>query len=110
MYDQTTTTIDLTSPYYVLGIEGSANKVGVGIVSSDGNILSNPRHTYITPIGTGFLPRETAQHHQQYIIQLIQQALIDAKLQPEQICAIAYTKGPGMGVCYFSQQCKIYFQ
>lgn len=29
----------------VLGIEGSANKVGVGIVSDDGLILANPRHT-----------------------------------------------------------------
>ena len=30
----------------VLGIEGSANKIGVGIVSDNGDILSNPRHTY----------------------------------------------------------------
>lgn len=28
-----------------LGIEGSANKVGVGIVREDGEILANPRHT-----------------------------------------------------------------
>ena len=28
-----------------LGIEGSANKVGVGIVTDDGSILANPRHT-----------------------------------------------------------------
>ncbi len=86
-----------------LGIEGSANKIGVGIVRDDGVILSNPRHTYvwrelsfgpphacaampstgprtaimplyacmpatarryITPPGQGFLPKETALHHQ----------------------------------------------
>lgn len=43
-----------------LGIEGSANKIGVGIVIyREGNyeILSNPRKTYITPPGQGFLPR-----------------------------------------------------
>jgi len=28
-----------------LGIEGSANKCGVGVVLEDGTILSNPRHT-----------------------------------------------------------------
>ncbi len=28
-----------------LGIEGSANKVGVGIVAEDGTILANPRKT-----------------------------------------------------------------
>lgn len=43
-----------------LGIEGSANKVGVGIVcyaSDQYSILSNPRKTYITLPGHGFLPR-----------------------------------------------------
>lgn len=30
-----------------LGIEGSANKCGVGIVTEDGTILSNPRHTWV---------------------------------------------------------------
>ena len=34
-----------------LGIEGSANKIGVGITKEDGSILSNPRKTYITPPG-----------------------------------------------------------
>ena len=32
-----------------LGIEGSANKVGVGIVREDGTILANPRHTCAQP-------------------------------------------------------------
>ncbi|KAF3957535.1 hypothetical protein CMV_017455, partial [Castanea mollissima] len=54
-----------------LGFEGSANKIGIGIVTLDGTILSNPRHTYITPPGQGFLPRETAQHHLQHILPLI---------------------------------------
>lgn len=31
----------------VLGIEGSANKIGVGIVTEDGEILSNPRKTCV---------------------------------------------------------------
>lgn len=47
-----------SKPYVVLGIEGSANKIGVGIVcdAKEGTgdvILSNPRLTYITPAGTG---------------------------------------------------------
>jgi hypothetical protein len=32
-----------------LGIEGSANKIGVGIAYSDGRILANPRKTYRNP-------------------------------------------------------------
>ena len=34
-----------TDMLIALGIEGSANKIGVGIVREDGEILSNPRHT-----------------------------------------------------------------
>ncbi|CAM9102654.1 unnamed protein product [Ectocarpus sp. 6 AP-2014] len=74
-------------PLVAIGIEGSANKIGVGLLrytppaprhGGDGDggddegegsydILSNPRKTYLTPAGTGFLPRETAYHHQQVI-------------------------------------------
>ena len=37
---------------YALGIEGSANKIGVGIVNDKGDILANPRETYYAPPGT----------------------------------------------------------
>ena len=40
----------------ILGIEGSANKIGIGILRGE-EILSNPRKTYITPPGTGFRPK-----------------------------------------------------
>jgi len=81
----------------VLGLEGSANKLGVGIVRDDGVVLSNVRNTFISPPGEGFLPRETAHHHQQHIISLINKALQVAEVQPKNIDVIAYTKGPGMG-------------
>lgn len=35
-----------------IGFEGSANKIGVGIIR-DGEVLANPRRTYITPPGEG---------------------------------------------------------
>lgn len=35
-----------------LGIEGSANKIGIGIIKN-GEILANVRKTYITPPGEG---------------------------------------------------------
>lgn len=37
-----------------IGFEGSANKIGVGIVR-DGEVLANIRRTYITPPGQGKL-------------------------------------------------------
>jgi len=39
---------------YCLGIEGSANKIGIGICDKEGNILSNPRKTFITPPGKSY--------------------------------------------------------
>lgn len=86
-----------------LGIEGSANKIGVGIIrytASDDKyvILSNPRKTYITPAGQGFLPRETAWHHQVHVNALVRLALTEASLNGKgDIDCICYTKGPGMG-------------
>jgi N6-L-threonylcarbamoyladenine synthase len=79
-----------------LGIEGSANKIGVGIVDNEGTIYANPRFTYITPPGTGFMPKETAEHHRMKILGLIKSAFEEAKMTFDDITLICYTKGPGM--------------
>ena len=80
-----------------MGFEGSANKIGIGIVDDKGNVLANPRKTYITPPGQGFKPNETAIHHRKEILGLIKEALNESKLKISQIDGLAYTKGPGMG-------------
>ena len=84
--------------FLALGVEGSANKIGVGIVTGTGEILANPRSTHIPPPGSGFLPKETAQHHRQHILRLIEQALTEAKVQLSDINLLCYTKGPGMAL------------
>ncbi|KAI0257593.1 O-sialoglycoprotein endopeptidase [Lactifluus subvellereus] len=65
--------------YLALGLEGSANKLGAGIIRHelDGSstVLSNVRHTYITPPGEGFLPRDTAAHHRQWALKVIEDAV-----------------------------------
>lgn len=81
----------------ILGLEGSANKVGVAVVSRNGDILSNVRATFVPPKGHGFLPRETAVHHQHHIVPLIAQALRESQVDPSSLAGIAYTRGPGMG-------------
>lgn len=80
-----------------MGMEGSANKIGVGLVDDTGAVLSNPRRTFITPPGTGFQPRETARHHQDNVLDLVEEALREAGLSWKQVSCIAFTKGPGMG-------------
>ncbi|XP_068280629.1 tRNA N6-adenosine threonylcarbamoyltransferase [Nyctibius grandis] len=80
----------------VLGLEGSANKVGAGVVR-DGVILSNRRATYVTPPGHGFAPGPTARHHRGALLGLVAAALSDAGLRPQHLDAVAFTRGPGMG-------------
>jgi N6-L-threonylcarbamoyladenine synthase len=79
-----------------LGLEGSANKLGVGIMKDD-QVLANLRHTYITPPGTGFLPGDTARHHRQHVNRLIGEALRVAQVTMAEVDCICYTMGPGMG-------------
>nr|CAD7600531.1 unnamed protein product [Timema genevievae] len=78
-----------------IGFEGSANKLGIGIIEN-GKVLSNCRRTYITPPGEGFLPRETAQHHRANILTVLREALDEAGVTLQQIDVVCYTKGPGM--------------
>ncbi|KAK5088981.1 putative tRNA threonylcarbamoyladenosine biosynthesis protein kae1 [Lithohypha guttulata] len=99
----------MTKPLIALGLEGSANKLGVGIIRHPphpissfkprppAEILSNIRHTYNAPPGEGFLPKDTAQHHRQHVASLVQQSLAEANLTSSDIDVICYTKGPGMG-------------
>ncbi|KAF2861871.1 peptidase M22, glycoprotease [Piedraia hortae CBS 480.64] len=86
-----------------LGLEGSANKLGVGVILHPSNptlpvqILSNLRHTFHAPPGSGFLPKDTSQHHKKWIVRLVKQSLKQAAVSPSQLDCICYTKGPGMG-------------
>ncbi|XP_031561523.1 probable tRNA N6-adenosine threonylcarbamoyltransferase [Actinia tenebrosa] len=80
----------------VIGFEGSANKLGIGIVR-DGVVLSNPRCTYITPPGQGFMPSDTAKHHRENILDILRKSLEEANIEPKDIDCVCYTKGPGMG-------------
>lgn len=92
----------MSKPLYALGCEGSANKLGIGIIAHDpttgkSTILSNIRHTFVSPPGTGFLPKDTAKHHRSYFTRIAAQALKDAGISPSQLSCVCYTKGPGMG-------------
>lgn len=93
--------------YIALGLEGSANKLGVGVIqhskSGKVNVLANVRHTYITPPGSGFLPSDTARHHKAWIIKVVKQALGDANLSIDQMDCICFTKGTLLSI--LSLQC-----
>lgn len=79
-----------------LGLEGSANKLGVGIIAhpthGPASVLSNIRHTYITPPGEGFQPNHTAKHHKTHITRLIKEAMTEAKLTSKDLDCISYVR------------------
>ncbi|KAH7266748.1 glycoprotease family-domain-containing protein [Fusarium redolens] len=88
------------SSYIALGCEGSANKLGIGVIlhtPTETKILSNLRDTFVSPPGTGFLPKDTAAHHRAHFVHLAREALAEAKITPKDVDCICYTKGPGMG-------------
>ncbi|HEX7468368.1 MAG TPA: bifunctional N(6)-L-threonylcarbamoyladenine synthase/serine/threonine protein kinase [Methanobacterium sp.] len=79
-----------------IGIEGTAEKTGVGIVDSEGKILASVGKALIPESG-GIHPREAAEHHAATIVPLIKQSLIEADLFLEDIDLVAFSKGPGLG-------------
>lgn len=92
--------------YTAIGLEGSANKLAVGIIrhpygklsaTNRATVLSNIRHTYITPAGEGFLPRDTARHHKNWVVRLIKRSMKEGGVKIDDIDCICFTQGPGMG-------------
>lgn len=79
-----------------LGIEGTAEKTGVGIVDSDGNVLAIAGEQ-LYPKEGGIHPREAAEHHAKWIPQLIPQALDEAGLGYKDIDLVSFSQGPGLG-------------
>lgn len=79
-----------------LGIEGTAEKTGVGIVDSEGNILAMAGEQ-LYPKEGGIHPREAAEHHAKWIPQLIPQAIEEAGISYNDIDFISFSQGPGLG-------------
>ncbi|HIP83914.1 MAG TPA: bifunctional N(6)-L-threonylcarbamoyladenine synthase/serine/threonine protein kinase [Methanothermococcus okinawensis] len=78
----------------VLGLEGTAEKTGVGIIDSEGNILFNKTVIYKPPV-QGINPREAADHHAETFPKLIKEAF--EHVPKEEIDLVAFSQGPGLG-------------
>ncbi|MBE6487989.1 MAG: bifunctional N(6)-L-threonylcarbamoyladenine synthase/serine/threonine protein kinase [Methanosphaera stadtmanae] len=79
-----------------LGIEGTAEKTGIGIVDSDGNILATCGDQLYPEVG-GIHPREAANFHAEHIVPLINDALDESGLSLNDIDLVSFAKGPGLG-------------
>jgi N6-L-threonylcarbamoyladenine synthase len=80
----------------ILGIESSCDETSAS-VCVDGEILSNviANQTIHEAYG-GVVPELASRVHQQNIIPAVQQAIINAKVNKNDIDAVAFTRGPGL--------------
>ena len=82
----------------ILGIETSCDETAVGIVEDGRTVLSNPFASSLAlhgPYG-GVIPEIAARAHVETIWTVCSAALEEAQIAPEELDAIAVTRGPGL--------------
>ncbi|MCK9292741.1 tRNA (adenosine(37)-N6)-threonylcarbamoyltransferase complex transferase subunit TsaD [archaeon] len=83
-----------------LGIESTAHTLGIGIIDSKGKVYTNSKRQYVQKdTVSGIKPYDAAQFHYQNSIDLLKEALEDAKLTMKDIHVISFSKSPGLGPC-----------
>jgi len=85
-----------------LGVESTAHTFSCAVVkltNGKGRILSDARSVYKPPEGSGIHPREASRHHAEQSPDVLKDALKEASININEIDAIAYSAGPGLGPC-----------
>ena len=98
MLHMLTSKIEQSRQFLCLGIESTADDFGVGISTSEGQILANSCDGYVPSEG-GIHPREAARHHAEVASEVLQDAFDRAGVKPREISVIAFSQGPGLGPC-----------
>ncbi|MDR1982462.1 MAG: tRNA (adenosine(37)-N6)-threonylcarbamoyltransferase complex transferase subunit TsaD [Holosporaceae bacterium] len=83
---------------YILGIESSCDETAAAIVTEDRTILSNIVYSQINEheFFGGVVPEVAARSHLEKIDVVVNNALLDARLDISDITAVAGTCGPGL--------------
>ncbi|MFC6379555.1 tRNA (adenosine(37)-N6)-threonylcarbamoyltransferase complex transferase subunit TsaD [Tatumella terrea] len=82
----------------VLGIETSCDETGIAIYDDESGLLANQLYSQVSLHADygGVVPELASRDHVRKTVPLIQAALAEAGLAPEDIDAVAYTAGPGL--------------
>jgi N6-L-threonylcarbamoyladenine synthase len=81
---------------YILGIESSCDDTAAAVLR-DGEILSNVvANQEVHAQYGGVVPEVASRAHQVNIIPVVDRALQQAGISPDQLSAIAFTRGPGL--------------
>ena len=85
----------------ILGIESTAHTFSIAVAQKKGSkisILSNAADKYPST-AEGYIPWKLADHHAQVYPQVLEKALVDAKTNLNEIGAVAFSQGSGIGHC-----------
>ncbi len=82
----------------ILGIESSCDETGVAVYDDEKGLLSHVLHTQIAMHAEygGVVPELASRDHIKRVVPLIRLALEKASITPKDLCAVAYTAGPGL--------------
>jgi len=82
----------------ILGIETSCDETGIAIYDDEAGLLANQLYSQVKLHADygGVVPELASRDHVRKTVPLIQAALKEAGLAPQQIDAVAYTAGPGL--------------
>ena len=91
--------IEATMSLITLGIESSCDETGVALYQMGRGLLAHALHTQIAMHSEygGVVPELASRDHVQRVTPLVRQVLHEADISLEQVDAIAYTQGPGLG-------------
>lgn len=96
----------MARPVIVLGIESSCDETAAAVLV-DGMLRSNVVASQdVHARWGGVVPELASRAHQEHIVPVVEAALRDAGVKREDLCAVAFTQGPGLigallvGTCF----------
>ncbi|MEG0472253.1 MAG: tRNA (adenosine(37)-N6)-threonylcarbamoyltransferase complex transferase subunit TsaD, partial [Solibacillus sp.] len=83
---------------YILAIETSCDETAVAIIKNGSEIISNVVSSQIESHKRfgGVVPEIASRHHVEQITIVLEEALKQAEMTPQQLSAVAVTEGPGL--------------
>jgi N6-L-threonylcarbamoyladenine synthase len=80
----------------ILGIESSCDDTSAAIIKGNAILSNIAANQEIHKEYGGVVPELASRAHQQNIIPVVQKSFVQANIQQNEICAIGFTRGPGL--------------
>ena len=98
--------IQMEKDVTILAIESSCDETAAAVVRNGREVLSNVIYSQIAlhTVYGGVVPEIASRKHIEKVIQVIDQALVDAGMKLQDMDAIAVTYGPGFTCWSFRSQ------